>query len=107
MARKIPSPIGTILTTKYGTREIVGFDGGRRVDIFRPTEVHPKEPWNAEVRERPMCLNSRDASPVVSTYAHQLGEVGDYVRAYDARCSCCYLNISHTTAKHDAAIGAS
>ena len=98
--------IGVVLTYAYGTAEIIGFDGPRRVEIYRPFVVHPREPWTAEVTERPMCLDHRDASPTVSTYAHQLGETGPHVRAYDSRCSCCYLHINHTTALHDARIGA-
>jgi hypothetical protein len=97
MARKTktPSPIGTVLTLNYGTAEIVGYASPWRIEVYRPTEVHPSEPWNAEVRERIMALDSLDATTRHSTYP----------TGYDSRCSCCYLNISHTAAKHAAAIG--
>jgi hypothetical protein len=87
---------GTTLTLKYGTAEIVGFASPWRAEIYRPFEVHPSEPWNREIRERVMAVDAYDAST-----RH------DKLNSYDSRCSCCYLNISHTTAKHDAAIGAS
>lgn len=101
---KQSSPIGTVLTYAYGTATIAAFEGARRIDTYRPFEVSPREPWNAAIRESSMCLDHNDASPVAQTYAYQCGSREPFARAYNARCSCCYLNISHTTALHDARI---
>jgi len=98
-----------LLTAKYGTREVMLFQGCegtvRRLDLYRPFDVSPREPWNAEIEEYTMCLDAQDFTHVVSTYAAQIGDKGPWVRNYDSKCSCCYLNISHTVAKHDAALG--
>lgn len=98
MARKTskPSPIGIKLDLTYGTAEIVGFNGPWRIEVYRPHQVHPLEPWNAEVRERVMAADHADA-----TTRHDKSTSG----GYDSRCSCCYLNISHTVAKHAASVG--
>lgn len=81
--------IGTVHRYTYGTSEVVGYDAPWRREIYRPFEVHPKEPWNAAVNERSMATGPDDATP-----RH------DKVRDYDAHCSCCYLNITHTQALH-------
>lgn len=100
------SPIGVTIARKYGTAEIIGFAGARRIEIYRPSEVHPSEPWNREITENPMCLDHYDATPSVSTYGYQCGDRDAGARAYDSRCSCCYLNINHTAALHDTRIAA-
>lgn len=56
--------------------------------------VHPKEPWNAEVRERCMALGPTDVTPRHDKMEH-----------YSSQCSCCYLNITHTQALHAARLG--
>lgn len=94
MARNTRRPIGTVLELTYGKAEIVGFNGPWRIEAYRPNEVHHLEPWNAEVRERVMVRDHDDA-----TTRH------DKSADYDSRCSCCYLNISHSVAKHTASIG--
>ena len=96
MARKKQqTAIGTILTLNYGTAEIVGWSAPRRVEVYRPFEVHPSEPWNAEVRETVFATGPSDAST-----RH------DKSRAYDSRCSCCYLNFTHTADHHTASVEA-
>lgn len=84
-----PLAHGTILELKYGTAEIVDFAAPWRIEVYRPHVVHPREPWNAAVRERIMAIDPFDASTRHDKFA-----------AYDSRCSCCYLNISHTVALH-------
>ena len=94
MPRKV-SPIGKVHTYQYGTATIISFAGPWRYHDYRPFEVHPKEPWNAVVRERVMACDVYDDTPM-----------HDKQSSYDADCSCCYLNITHTQAKHVASISA-
>lgn len=75
----------------YGTTEIVGFTAPWRMEVYRPFEANPREPWNAAITERCMALGADDASPHHDKGSH-----------YDARCPCCYLNITHTQALHAA-----
>lgn len=77
-------------TYKYGTATVVGFDGKWRAEVYRPFAVNPREPWNAEVYERVMSDGEHDDSPRHETYP----------TGYDSRCSCCWLNISHTEMVH-------
>jgi len=84
----MPNP-KVVHTYTYGTSEIVGYRSPWRIEIYRPFNPHPKEPWNAEVTERCMALNAADTSP-----RH------DKSVRYDSACSCCYLNITHTEALH-------
>lgn len=84
----------TLIHGKFGTWEVVGYDGGRRREIYRPHEVHPKEPWNKEIHESAMCLNHEDVTPHHAVYPS----------GYNAECSCCWLNIPHTEALHQAKV---
>ena len=77
------------LTLNYGTLEITGFEGPWRREIYHPFEVSPHEPWNAAVVERTMVVDHKDMST-----RH------DKCTYYDSRCSCCYLNITHSVNKH-------
>lgn len=97
MARtKKQSPaIGTTIALTYGTLEIVGWSAPRRLEVYRPFEVNPLERWNAEVRESSMATGPSDSST-----RH------DKLTAYDSRCSCCYLNITHTVDHHLASVAA-
>lgn len=99
--KRRPSPIGLKLTGKYGTAEIVRFNGPWRIHVYRPHVVPPNEPWNAAVYERVMAVDVYDGSEVhdKSHGGHERGH------GYDADCSCCYLNITHTHQKHLACIG--
>jgi len=78
---------------RYGESEIVGFDGAWRREVYRPFSVAANEPWNAEIQERTMCDGPNDDSA-----RH------DKLAAYDSKCSCCWLNISHTIRLHGARI---
>lgn len=88
------SGIGTVLTLAYGTAEIVAYEGAWRTEVYRPFEVHPREPWTREVRERVMIAKHGDASP-------RHDKASDYLAA----CPCCWLNITHTAAKHAESTG--
>jgi hypothetical protein len=88
------STIGSTVAGRYGNYEITGYEGSWRLEIYRPLVQIASEPWNNAVHERHMCTGTTDASPTV---------LGD---AYDARCSCCWLNIPHTRAKHDQCVAA-
>jgi len=90
--RQAKQPI--VLTMKYGTTEIIGFEAPWRTEIYRPFEVHPREPWNREIRERTMALGPRDVSP-----GHNRSD------DYNSKCPCCYLNISHTSDLHADRVG--
>ncbi len=87
--RRPHSPIGKVHTYHYGTAEIVAFAGPWRIHVYRPFEVHPSEPWNREIRERVMARDVYDDTPM-----------HDKITGYNADCSCCYLNITHTEACH-------
>lgn len=84
---KRATAIGTVHQYQYGTSEVVGFDAPWRREVYRPFQVHPKEPWNAAVRERCMATGPSDATP-------------RYRGRYHSDCSCCYLNITHSEAQH-------
>jgi hypothetical protein len=87
--------IGIRIRHQYGEVEIVGFDGVWRREIYRPFEVHPSEPWNREIHESAMALNHSDTTPHHSKYP----------TGYNSKCSCCYLNITHTEALHARKVG--
>ena len=92
MTRKT-NAVGTVHQYRYGTSEVTGFDAPWRREVYRPTTVHPKEPWNREIHERCMATGPDDATERHDKSAH-----------YSAECACCYLNITHTKALHDASV---
>lgn len=94
------SAIGTVHTYEYGTSEVVRFEGERRIEVYRPFVVHPKEPWNAAVTERVFSTGPSDASVRFHTYPY------NPAMKYDSRCSCCYLGFTHTADLHARNIGA-
>lgn len=84
-----PYPIGKILVGRYGQSEILRFELPWRVERYTPADGRPA------VIEREMCTGPLDDSPHHSTYP----------TGYDSACSCCWLNIPHTEAKHRACLG--
>lgn len=88
------SAIGTIHAYKHGTAEIISFDGPWRREIYRPHVVADNEPWNREIRERCMAVGPDDAMPRHNSMCYGPGA------GYDAKCSCCYLGITHSEALH-------
>lgn len=93
---KLKNAIGTVHAYKYGTAETVAIEGAYRIEIYRPREVSPREPWNAAVRERCMVTGPTDATP-----RHDKSQAG----GYSADCSACWLNITHSEAVHARATG--
>lgn len=84
----------TFVNGRYGTWEILGYEGPWRLEIYRPHDPSPREPWNHAIRERHMCDGPGDESP-----AHGYGP-GEYV----PECGACWLNIPHTERHHRAEV---
>lgn len=80
-------------TYKYGTATVEGFEGPWRMEIYRPND------GNRPARERTMVTGPNDDSP-----RHNKMNYGEGA-GYDSRCSCCYLNITHSERKHALCIG--
>ena len=71
--------------------------GWRRVDTYRPDapQVYLGGRVESEIRESRFCAGPDDA-----TEPHRTGD------RYDSRCGSCYLNHSHTVARHEQSIAA-
>lgn len=75
----------------YGTLHVGAFRAPWRDDVYHPDRP---EKWQANgIVEPAMCSGSGDTSPRHDKSAN-----------YDPRCSCCWLNITHTQAKHTGAL---
>lgn len=77
----------------YGYGDIVRYTYNdryyRRIDRYTPVDGSPP------VLESHACVDRSDRSPIHDSW------IG---RGYDSRCSCCYLNISHTQNRHNQSI---
>jgi hypothetical protein len=80
-------------TYKYGTAAVAGFEGPWRLETYQPND------GSRPVQERTMVASHADYSP-----RHNKATYGEGA-AYDSKCSCCYLNITHSERKHAACIG--
>jgi hypothetical protein len=88
------SVIGTIVPAYHGTIEILGFRGPWRIERYRTDGSWTLEGRRPYVDEKSMCASHDDTTPRHPIYG-----------GYDADCSCCWLNITHTEAKHRRCVG--
>lgn len=115
-------PVGDRQLRRYGQHTLGagGFEGSFRMDLYTPTggdacprcrarialgEVPCHE--HRPILERCMARSHKDFSPRSWGWNGSGAPVAEQdaaYRAYDHGCSCCYLNIPHTIATHDAAI---
>jgi hypothetical protein len=75
----------------YGVLHVLGAIRGER----RRAELYVSKQDGKEYRETSFAASPGDLSP---RHDHGIGG------GYDSRCSCCYLNFSHTQEYHAAAI---
>lgn len=89
------SPVVHELT--YGTLVVGRFEHPWRVDVYRPKnpQKYASGRVESEIVEKTMAAGPGDKSSRHSTYP----------TGYDSRCSCCYLNITHTEELHAKEIG--
>lgn len=79
---------------KYGVAETLGYERTEGGSYIREHRYTPND-GGRPVVERVFCAGPDDASPMHSTYP----------TGYDSKCSCCYLNITHTDALHERRTG--
>ena len=83
---KTTTTVGTVIKARYGTIEVLAFEGAWRREVYTADD-------GKRYRESTMVANHRDVTPRHNKMDH-----------YDSRCSCCYLNITHSEAKHAASL---
>lgn len=92
--KRSPSPIGRTFDTGTGVIEITGFARSSGSSARR-CETYTSREDGKVYHETRAALDTNDASEPNPGYPRA---------NYSADCACCYLNIPHTRALHDARV---